>query len=104
MMRATTWESPYIHLECGCGKEWGLEDLYYCYACSRILCTYCVNEEIDSFYCRNCMENMPTTEANAFKNRCSRCFQCPICFTTLQVQLYTHKCTKFYHFGCVSCY
>ena len=104
MMRATTWKPPYVHLECGCEKEWGLEDLYYCYQCSRILCPYCVNEEIDSFYCRNCMENMPATEANAFKNRCSRCFQCPVCFITLQIHLYNYKGQKFYHFGCQGCY
>lgn len=103
-MRATTWEIPFVHLECGCEKEWGLEDLYYCYQCSRILCPFCVNEEIDSFYCRNCLENMPATEANAFKNRCSRCFQCPVCSTTLQIHLYNYKGQKFYHFGCQSCY
>ena len=50
------------------------------------------------------MENMPATEANAFKNRCSRCFQCPVCFTTLQIHLFNYKNQKFYHFGCQSCY
>lgn len=50
------------------------------------------------------MENMPNTEANAFKNRCSRCFQCPVCFTNVQIQLYSQKSTKFYHFACNSCY
>ena len=104
MMRATSWQTPYVHIECSCGKQWGIEDLYYCYQCSKILCVYCINEEIDSFYCRVCMENMPNTEANAFKNRCSRCFQCPVCFTNVQIQLYSQKSTKFYHFACNSCY
>jgi dynactin 4 len=104
MLRATSWEVPYVHIECGCEKEWGIEDLYYCYQCSKVLCPYCVNEEIDSFYCRTCMENMPATEANAFKNRCSRCFQCPVCFSSLQVHLYSSRSQKFYHFGCQSCY
>lgn len=104
MMKATSWQTPYVHIECACNKQWGLEDLYYCYQCSKILCVYCINEEIDSFYCRVCMENMPTTEANAFKNRCSRCFQCPVCFTNVQIQLYSLKSLKYYHFSCNSCY
>lgn len=104
MIRATTWDTPYVHLECACGKEWGIEDLYYCYQCSKVVCPYCVNEEIDSFYCRTCMENMPATEANAFKSKCSRCFQCPICFSTLQLQHYNYRGQKFYHFGCYSCF
>lgn len=68
------------------------------------MCPYCVTEEIDSFYCRSCMENMPNTEAFAFKNKCARCFQCPACFSTLQILLNTTRAQKLYHFGCQSCY
>jgi len=104
MWRATSWEGVYTHYLCGCGKEWGIEDMYFCFQCTKPLCVYCVTEEIDSFYCRNCMENMPTTEAMAFKNRCSRCFQCPVCFTTLQILLNNSSGQKQYHFGCQHCY
>ncbi|CAG9312451.1 Dctn4 [Blepharisma stoltei] len=104
MWRATSWNPPYIHLQCGCGKEWGLEDMFFCFPCSKALCPYCVTEEIDSFYCRNCMENMPNTEAFAFKNKCARCFQCPACFSTLQILLNSTRQQKLYHFGCQSCY
>lgn len=104
MMRATSWKVPYIHVKCSCDKAWGIEDLYYCYTCSKILCVYCISEEIDSFFCRACMENMPPTEANAFKNRCSRCFQCPVCFHNLQITYFNLKTNKFYHFVCNSCF
>jgi hypothetical protein len=48
---------------------------------------------------------MPCTEAKAFKNWCSRCYACPVCFTTLQVLLYnSKKGAKVYHLCCRHCF
>ena len=32
-------------------------------------CGFCVSHEVDSHYCPNCMENMPSAEARLKKNR-----------------------------------
>lgn len=104
MWSATSYNPPYIHFECGCGRKFSLEDLYFCFTCTKIVCKYCMTEEIDSFFCRNCMENMPSTEAKAFRNRCFRCFQCPICFTTLQIISEQVRSGKLYHFSCQHCF
>ncbi|KAI8423941.1 hypothetical protein MSG28_002612 [Choristoneura fumiferana] len=42
--------------------------------------------QVDSHYCANCLENMPSSEARLKKNRCSSCFDCPSCFHTLSTR------------------
>ncbi len=44
-----------------------------------------VREEIESFYCPQCLENYPSSEASTYKSRCPRveCLKCPYCTTVL---------------------
>lgn len=51
-----------------------------------IRCGYCVCQEVDSHYCPNCMENLPSSEVRLKKNKCSNCFDCPCCFQTLSTR------------------
>jgi hypothetical protein len=38
-------------------------------AVNIIRCGFCVSHEVDSHYCPNCAENMPSAEARLKKNR-----------------------------------
>ncbi|CEM33987.1 unnamed protein product [Vitrella brassicaformis CCMP3155] len=69
----------------GTGRLFPLEELYFCDACSLVCSRYGLTEEIDSYYCPHCLENMPSSEAMLYLNRCSKCFECPICFNTLTI-------------------
>ena len=42
-------------------------------------------EEIESFYCPQCLENYPSSEAAMYKNLCPRleCVKCPLCSAVL---------------------
>ncbi|KAJ1531218.1 hypothetical protein HK096_007593 [Nowakowskiella sp. JEL0078] len=63
-----------------------LPRLYYCEPCKQIRCPACVDDEIFSFYCPNCLFEVPTASVKGEKNRCGRnCFECPICCNTLSV-------------------
>ncbi|KAH7936696.1 hypothetical protein HPB49_003127 [Dermacentor silvarum] len=46
-------------------------------------------KEVDSNYCSNCLEYMPSPEARVKKNKCSTCFECPSCGHTLSVRATT---------------
>ncbi|ELU17017.1 hypothetical protein CAPTEDRAFT_175615 [Capitella teleta] len=63
--------------------------LYFCRHCLKIRSTNCVSHEVDSLYCPNCLENMPTNEASLKKYRCSNCFDCPTCCHTLSTRATT---------------
>lgn len=39
--------------------------------------------QVDSHFCSNCLENIPSAEAKLKKNRCNKCFDCPSCHHTL---------------------
>ncbi|ORZ00377.1 dynactin p62 family-domain-containing protein [Syncephalastrum racemosum] len=63
-----------------------LSRLYFCEDCHQIRCPSCVQDEIVSYYCPNCLFEVPTASVKSEKNRCARnCFQCPICQNTLTV-------------------
>ncbi|GAC96548.1 hypothetical protein PHSY_004128 [Pseudozyma hubeiensis SY62] len=63
-----------------------LESLYFCDECDRIRCNRCVTVDISSYYCPNCLFEVPGASVKAEKNRCSRnCFECPCCQHTLSV-------------------
>eukprot|EP00696_Hemimastix_kukwesjijk_P005655 gnl/Hemi2/17116_TR5695_c0_g1_i1.p1 gnl/Hemi2/17116_TR5695_c0_g1~~gnl/Hemi2/17116_TR5695_c0_g1_i1.p1 ORF type:complete len:478 (-),score=115.77 gnl/Hemi2/17116_TR5695_c0_g1_i1:86-1519(-) len=68
---------------CHCGRRFDLQNLYFCVDCNKPTCSFCVSEEIDSWFCPTCLENMPSAEAMLFLNRCSKCFECPTCQHTL---------------------
>ena len=63
-----------------------LSRLYFCEDCHDIKCSACVQDEIISYYCPNCLFEVPTASVKSEKNRCARnCFACPCCFSTLAV-------------------
>merc|ERR1712142_1214799 len=71
---------------CDCGHSQPLCRLYFCRYCSALRCGDCVSHEVDSHYCPNCLENMPSAEAKLKKNRCGNCFDCPSCQHTLSTR------------------
>ncbi|SNX83455.1 related to dynactin subunit p62 [Melanopsichium pennsylvanicum] len=63
-----------------------LEALYFCDECDEIRCNRCVTVDISSYYCPNCLFEVPGAGVKAEKNRCARnCFECPCCQNTLSV-------------------
>jgi len=71
---------------CQCKEFKPITKLYFCRHCTKLRCAKCVTHEVDSFYCPNCLENMPSAEAKLKKNRCANCFDCPSCGNTLSVR------------------
>jgi len=71
---------------CSCGHLQPICRLYFCRYCSDLRCGQCVSHEVDSHYCPNCLENMPSAEARLKKNRCANCFDCPSCGHTLSTR------------------
>ena len=45
---------------CSCGLPQPLSKLYFCRHCLDLRCGFCVLHEVDSHYCPNCLENMPS--------------------------------------------
>lgn len=63
-----------------------LSNLYFCQECHTIRCPRCIQEETISFFCPNCLFEVPRSSIYGDGNRCLRnCFQCPICFVSLSV-------------------
>jgi len=60
--------------------------VYFCRHCLKLRSSDCVSHEVDSHYCPNCLENMPSAEAKLKKNRCGNCFDCPSCQHTLSTR------------------
>ncbi|XP_013187401.1 dynactin subunit 4 [Amyelois transitella] len=79
-------QPDYVKYVCSCGQLKPITHLYFCRHCLKIRCGFCICHEVDSHYCANCLENMPSSEARLKKNRCSSCFDCPSCFHTLSTR------------------
>ncbi|KAM3956768.1 LOW QUALITY PROTEIN: dynactin subunit 4 [Aphomia sociella] len=79
-------QPDYVKYMCSCGQLKPITSLYFCRHCLKIRCGFCICHEVDSHYCANCLENMPSSEARLKKNRCSSCFDCPSCFHTLSTR------------------
>ncbi|KAH6720077.1 dynactin-like protein Arp1 p62 subunit RO2 [Leptodontidium sp. MPI-SDFR-AT-0119] len=63
-----------------------LEHLLYCEDCHQIRCPRCVLDEIVTWFCPNCLFEVPSSTVKSEGNRCTRsCFQCPICIAPLSV-------------------
>ncbi|XP_012276685.1 dynactin subunit 4 [Orussus abietinus] len=83
---AYLFQPDYVRYACNCGSLKPISKIYFCRHCIKIRCGYCVCHEVDSHYCPNCMENLPSAEARLKKNKCSNCFDCPCCFQTLSTR------------------
>lgn len=106
-----------VRYYCSCGLSQPLSKLYFCRHCLDLRCGFCVSHEVDSHYCPNCLENMPSAEARLKKNRCANCFDCPSCghtlstrATSMQLQAPTEDGTnvkivtkKLYYLVCAFC-
>ncbi|VVC93572.1 unnamed protein product [Leptidea sinapis] len=79
-------QPDYVKYTCTCGQQKPITNLYFCRHCLKIRCSFCISHEVDSHYCANCLENMPSSEARLKKNRCGSCFDCPSCFHTLSTR------------------
>ncbi|XP_055586514.1 dynactin subunit 4 [Uranotaenia lowii] len=75
-----------VEYACVCGLLQPLTKLYFCRHCMKLRCGFCVCHEVDSHFCSNCLENIPSSEAKIRKNRCNTCFNCPSCQHTLSVR------------------
>ncbi|KAJ2974743.1 hypothetical protein NQ176_g5895 [Zarea fungicola] len=63
-----------------------LEYLLYCEDCQQIRCPRCVTEETVTYFCPNCLFEVPSSNLRSEGNRCTRsCYQCPNCVGPIQV-------------------
>ena len=108
MYRLTEFRAPYVHYKCGCGRQFIEEEMYACLKCQKGLCRFCLQEEIEYFYCKYCNDVLPTQEAQSQKYKCQRLVQCPVCASVMSMTM-THpkkddpNKTKFFHYNCLHC-
>ncbi|XP_068222364.1 dynactin subunit 4-like [Palaemon carinicauda] len=103
-----------VRLLCSCGLPRPITSIYFCRHCLKLRCGNCVSHEVDTLFCPNCLENMPSTEARLKKNRCANCFDCPSCGHTLSTRATSIQAPnpddssktvarKVYYLACTSC-
>jgi len=59
-------------------------------------------DEIETFYCRHCLDSIPVVEAAQNKNKCSKYLECPLCFSIIQITVSASH-DKFYFYVCNFC-
>lgn len=105
-------QTEFVKYACTCGSLKPITKMYFCRHCLKLRCGYCVCHEVDSHYCSNCLENLPSSEARLKKNRCATCFDCPNCFHTLSIRATSisrsaedgsKSATKLYYLACFFC-
>ena len=63
-----------------------------------------LSEDVDSYYCPHCLENMPSSEAMLCGMRCSKCWECPVCSSALTPCIANPSFKEqTYHFACSYC-
>uniref|UniRef100_A0A1A9X006 Dynactin subunit 4 n=1 Tax=Glossina brevipalpis TaxID=37001 RepID=A0A1A9X006_9MUSC len=72
-----------VKYACSCGILNPISKLFFCRHCPNLRCGFCVCHEVDSHFCSNCLENIPSSEVRHKKNCCASCFDCPCCQNTL---------------------
>jgi len=68
--------------------------------CNKALCRFCLHEEMESFYCRSCLDVFSSNEAATFQNKCSRYLQCPNCMNVMSMMLTPgpNKTSVYFHY------
>eukprot|EP01104_Vermistella_antarctica_P005044 TRINITY_DN15459_c0_g1_i1.p1 TRINITY_DN15459_c0_g1~~TRINITY_DN15459_c0_g1_i1.p1 ORF type:complete len:498 (-),score=109.43 TRINITY_DN15459_c0_g1_i1:41-1534(-) len=84
-------------------RSFHLSSLYYCHNCQDLRNPLQVCEEIDSFFCPGCLENMASVEASRYKHRCKKCFVCPQCFVMLNYSRRGTGPDAVYFLNCGNC-
>ncbi len=75
----------YVLYVCSCSQKVAIDDMYFCHHCKSPRCNDCVSTLIDNscVSCPHCFEAVPQADSRSKKNKCSHCFQCPLCGSTL---------------------
>ncbi|VDN54727.1 unnamed protein product [Dracunculus medinensis] len=90
--------------ECSCGEWKSLNRLYFCRYCSELKCSFCTIQEMDSPFCPSCLYNYCVGDALQQRNRCSNCYQCPLCgLRFLGVGVVVRAANDCYHLSCNNC-
>ena len=81
-------EAPFVHYQCECGRQFIGEEMYLCMKCNKTMCRFCLHEdEIREYYCRHCLEQVNSFDAQNQNNNCIKHLKCPICFQVLIISL-----------------
>ncbi|XP_054730427.1 dynactin subunit 4 [Anastrepha obliqua] len=83
---ANFMQKSVVNYACTCGLVNPISKLFFCRHCLKLRCGFCVCHEVDSHFCSNCLENIPSSEAKHKKNCCTNCFNCPCCQHTLSAR------------------
>jgi len=77
-----------IRYSCWDGRLCGIAELLFCESCRRILSRHPqdVVDEIDSYYCQQSLDNLPSSEAMTYLNRSTRFFECSRCCNVLSIR------------------
>lgn len=67
------------------GENHDLVNCYYCESCNRLISQGEVRIEIDTYFCPNCLENIPSSEAFSRNFRCVNCHDCPHCMAIISI-------------------
>ncbi|XP_037938032.1 dynactin subunit 4-like [Teleopsis dalmanni] len=86
---ANFMQESVVNYVCSCGILNPIYKLFFCRHCLKLRCGFCVCHEVDSHFCSNCLENIPSSEARHKKNCCTNCFDCPSCQHTLSARATT---------------
>lgn len=76
-------DSSKVQYQCTCGQFKTIHYIYFCRYCNEIRCRDCVSHEVDSQFCQQCLEYIPSLDAKLKKNKCAQCYQCPSCHNIL---------------------
>ena len=74
------------------------------HSCKKQRCKYCVRIDIESLYCKSCLEPMPLVESLSYNNRCTRCYECPCCYNVVSIMISHIKEESKYYFSCQFCF
>ncbi|KAI8120348.1 hypothetical protein FF38_13809 [Lucilia cuprina] len=86
---ANFMQDSVVKYACSCGILNPISKLFFCRHCPKLRCGFCVCHEVDSHFCSNCLENIPSSEVRHKKNCCANCFDCPCCQHTLSARATT---------------
>eukprot|EP00826_Nyctotherus_ovalis_P046709 TRINITY_DN5312_c0_g2_i10.p2 TRINITY_DN5312_c0_g2~~TRINITY_DN5312_c0_g2_i10.p2 ORF type:complete len:164 (-),score=39.13 TRINITY_DN5312_c0_g2_i10:1046-1537(-) len=102
---------PYVHVICGCTRQYSAPEFYYCGSyfsshpsCKQHRCKYCVKVDVEALYCKSCLEVVPPAEALIYNNHCSRCYECPCCRSILNIMILNMEKNSKYYFSCQFCF